>query len=367
MTAAIPLTVVSLGAEEEKLVLEVLRSGQLAQGSVVEEFEQRFAAAHDVRQAIAVNSGTAALVATLEALGVGAGDEVITTPFTFVATLNAILESGATARFADIDEDHCLAPEAVESLAGARTRAVMPVHLYGLPTDMPRFERLADERGLALVEDAAQAHGARVAGRSVGSFGVGCFSLYATKNITSGEGGMITTNDARLADRLRMLRNQGMRERYQYEIPGHNYRLTDLQAAVALPQLARLGEINDARRANAAYLTGRLGSLPGLRLPRVPAGREHVFHQYTVELPPDGPVDRDGFVAAMAARGVCTGVYYPRLVHDYDCYREHPRVVRDPTPIAELTATRTVSLPVHPHLRRHDLERIADAVIEVLQ
>jgi perosamine synthetase len=367
MTRTVPLTVVSLGSEEEKLVLEVLRSGQLAQGPVVAEFEDRFAAAHDVGHAIAVNNGTTALVATLEALGIGAGDEVITTPFTFVATLNAILESGATARFADIGEDFCLLPEAVESLIGERTRAVVPVHLYGLPADMPRYERLAQDRGLALVEDAAQAHGARVGGRAVGSFGVGCFSFYATKNITSGEGGMVTTNDAGLADRLRVLRNQGMRARYQYEMAGHNYRLTDLQAAVALPQLLRLDETNAARRANAAYLTERLGALPGLRVPRVPAGREHVFHQYTVQITPDAPVDRDGFVAAMSARGVATGIYYPRLVHDYDSYRDHPRVVADPTPVAEAAATRTVSLPVHPHLRPDDLERIVDAVTEVLR
>jgi perosamine synthetase len=367
MTATIPMTVVALGPEEEKLVLEVLRSGHLAQGPVVEEFEARFAAAHDVEHAVAVNNGTTALVAALEALGIGAGDEVVTTPFTFVATLNAILESGATARFADIDENFCLDPDAVESLTGARTRAIIPVHLYGLPADMPRFERLAQDRGIALVEDAAQAHGSRIAGRAVGSFGVGCFSFYATKNITSGEGGMVTTNDAGLADRLRVLRNQGMRARYQYEMAGHNYRLTDLQAAVALPQLRRLDEINAARRANAAYLTEHLGSLPGLQVPRVPAGREHVFHQYTVQIAPDGPVDRDGFVAAMSARGVSTGIYYPRLVHDYDCYRDHPRVVLDPTPVAESTATRTVSLPVHPHLRRDELERIVDAATEVLQ
>jgi len=252
MTGVIPITVVSVGPEEEKLVLEVLRSGHLAQGPVVEEFESRFAAAHDVGHAVAVNNGTSALVATLEALGIGPGDEVITSPFTFGATLNAILESGATARFADIDENCCLDPDATEHLIGPRTRVIMPVHLYGLPADMPRFERLAAEHGLGLVEDAAQAHGARVGGRAVGSFGIGCFSFYATKNITSGEGGMVTTNDEEVADRLRVLRNQGMRARYQYELAGHNYRLTDLQAAIALPHLLRLGAVNDSRRANAA-------------------------------------------------------------------------------------------------------------------
>ena len=185
----IPLSVVAIGPDEESLVLEVLRSGRLAQGPKVEELERRFAAAHGVEHAVAVNNGTTALVAALQALGIGPGDEVITSPFSFAATLNAVLESGATARFADIAEDFCLDPDQVESLVGERTRVLLPVHLYGLPADMPRFEELARERGAAIVEDAAQAHGARIAGRSVGSFGVGCFSFYATKNVMCGEGG----------------------------------------------------------------------------------------------------------------------------------------------------------------------------------
>jgi perosamine synthetase len=363
----IPISVVAIGPEEESLVLEVLRSGRLAQGPRVEELERRFAAAHDVEHAIAVNNGTTALVAALQALGVGPGDEVITSPLTFVATLNAILESGATARFADVGEDLCLDPGRVGPLVGTRTRVLLPVHLYGLPADMPRFEELARERGLTIVEDAAQAHGARVAGRSVGSFGVGCFSFYATKNVMCGEGGMITTSDADLADRLRVLRNQGMRAQYQYEVPGHNYRLTDLQAAIALPQVDRLQKGNDARRANAAHLSEGLRSVPGLRVPEVPAGREHVFHQYTVRVAAGAALDRDGLVAALADRGIRAGVYYPTLVHDHDCYRDHPRVVVDETPVAARVAREVVSLPVHPHLSRADLDRIVEAVTEVLR
>ena len=366
-TGTIPITVVSTGPEEEALVLEVLRSGRLAQGPKVEELEARFAAAHDVAHAVAVNNGTTALVAALQALGIGPGDEVITSPFTFVATLNAILETGATARFADIGEDFCLDPERVGPLVGARTRVLLPVHLYGLPADVPRFEELARERGLAIVEDAAQAHGARIAGRPVGSSGVGCFSFYATKNVMCGEGGMITTPDADLADRLRVLRNQGMRAPYRYEVPGHNYRLTDLQAAIALPQVDRLRESNDARRANAAHLSDGLRSVPGLRVPELPAGREHVFHQYTVRVLEGAALDRDGLVAALADRGIRAGVYYPDLVHDHDCYRDHPRVVVGETPVAARIAREVVSLPVHPHLSRADLDRIVDAVTEALR
>ncbi len=366
MTDTIAISAVSLGAEEEQLVLEVLRSGRLAQGPKVEEFERRFAAAHDVEHAVAVSNGTIALVAALQGLGIGPGDEVVTSPLSFVATLNAILECGATARFADIDEDFCLDVDAARAVFGERTRAVLPVHLYGLPADMPRFERLAEERGVALVEDAAQAHGARVGGRAVGSFGVGCFSFYATKNIMCGEGGMITTNDTALADRLRILRNQGMRTRYQYEMAGHNYRLTDLQAAIALPQLQRLDSVNAVRRTNAAYLSEHLRTVPGLRVPEVPAGREHVFHQYTVRITPEAAVDRDAFVAALSARGITAGVYYPRLMHDYDCYRDDPRVVVDDTPVAARIVTETVSLPVHPRLSPDDLARIVAGVTEVL-
>ena len=367
MTGMIPISVVEIGPDEESLVLEVLRSGRLAQGPKVEELEQRFAATHGVEHAVAVNNGTTALVAALQALGIGPGDEVITSPFSFAATLNAVLESGATARFADITEDFCLDPDQVEPLLGERTRVLLPVHLYGLPADMPRFEELARERGPAIVEDAAQAHGARIAGRSVGSFGVGCFSFYATKNVRCGEGGMITTSDADLAHRLRVLRNQGMRARYDYEVPGHNYRLTDLQAAIALPQVDRLQETNDVRRANAAHLSEGLRSVPGLRVPEGPTGREDVFHQYTVRVSAGAAVDRDGLVAALADRGVGAGVYYPRLVHDYDCYREHPQVVVDETPVAARAAREVVSLPVHPYLSGADLDRIVDAVAEVLR
>jgi perosamine synthetase len=367
MTGTIPISVVAIGPDEEQLVLEVLRSGRLAQGPKVEQLERRFAAAHDVEHAVAVNNGTTALVAALQALGIGPGDEVVTSPFSFVATLNAVLETGATARFADITEDFCLDPVGVEALIGERTRVLLPVHLYGLPADMPRFEELARERGLAIVEDAAQAHGARIAGRSVGSFGVGCFSFYATKNVMCGEGGMITTRDADLADRLRVLRNQGMRAQYQYEMPGHNYRLTDLQAAIALPQVDRLRATNEARRANAAHLSEGLRSVPGLRVPEVPGGREHVFHQYTVRVTAGAALDRDGVVAALADRGIRAGVYYPRLMHDYDCYRGHPQVVVDETPVAAQMAAEVVSLPVHPHLSRADLDRIVDAVTEVLR
>ena len=330
----IPVSQVIVGDEEQRGVLEVLRSGTLAQGEKVAQLEDAFAAAHGVAHAIAVSNGTVALTAALRALGIGPGDEVITTAFSFNATLNAILETGATARFADIRDDFTVDPDAMAALVNSRTAALLPVHLYGLPADMIAITALAARHGLAIVEDAAQAHGAACQGRSVGTFGIGAFSLYGTKNITCGEGGLVTTDDDEIARTLRLLRNQGMRARYDYEMPGYNWRLTDLQAAVAIPQVNRLKEITAARNANAARLTAGLTGTPGLLLPSVPAGRSHVWHQYTVRVTPDAPVSREEFCARLTRAGVGHGIYYPKLMHDYPCYQANPRVILDDTPRA---------------------------------
>jgi len=363
----IPISALHLGEDEERLVIQVLRSGQLAQGPMVAHLESEFARLCGVRHAVAVTSGTTALVAALEALGVGPGDEVVTSPLTFVATLNAILEVGATARFADIDlDDFTLDPDAVEAACGPRTRVIMPVHLYGQPADMERLTGIAHDVGADIVEDAAQAHGAECDGKPVGSFGVACFSLYATKNIPSGEGGVVTTDDDEIAIRLRLLRNQGMRERYQYEVPGHNWRLTDVQAAIAVPQLARLGDINAERARNAARLTAGLTGLRGLELPRVAPGRTHVFHQYTVRITAEASCDRDELGARLLESRIGTGVYYPRLVHEYDCYRGHPRIVSDDTPLAALASKQVLSLPVHPNVGADGIDRVVDGVRGVL-
>lgn len=361
----IPITVVDV-ADAEPLVVDVLRSGVIAQGPMVERLERAFAEETGVAHAVAVNSGTTALVGALQALELEPGDEVVTSPFTFVATLNAILEAGATVRFADIDAaDHCVDPDAVAAQITDRTRVLMPVHLYGQMADMTRLAPLAQERGLAIVEDAAQALGASVGGRPAGSFGLGCFSLYATKNVTTAEGGMVTTDDERLADRLRVLRNQGMRRRYQYEMAGHNYRMTDLHAAVGIPQMRRLAEITSARQHNAKVLCDGLAGVPGLLVPTVRPGATHVWHQFTVVVTGDSPVTRDELAARLTEAGVGNGIYYPRTVFDYDCYREHPGVLAADVPVAERTAAGVLSLPVHPALRDTDLETIIARVREV--
>ena len=359
----IPISAVVLGEDEERLVIDVLRSGQLAQGPMVARLEREFAAYCGTKHAIAVANGTVALVAAMRALGVGPGDEVVTSAFTFVATLNAILECGATARFADIDPaTFNVAPESWAAECTDATRVVMPVHLYGQPADMAAVRSAAAQCGAAIVEDAAQAHGAAIDGHPVGGAGVGTFSFYATKNITTGEGGMVTTDDDDIADRLQLLRNQGMRARYEYETMGTNYRLTDVQAAIALPQLARLETTIEQRQANAARLSAGLAGVAGLVTPVVTPGCRHVFHQYTIRVTEEASLDRDKLAAELASRGVQTGIYYPRVVFDYDCYLEHPNVVASDVPNARATAREVLSLPVHPGLSATDLDQIVDAL-----
>ncbi|MFE2757141.1 DegT/DnrJ/EryC1/StrS family aminotransferase [Actinosynnema sp. NPDC059335] len=362
----IPITVVDVAAAEQ-LVVEVLRSGAIAQGPMVKRFEDAFAGVAGVPHAVAVNNGTTALVASLQVLDLEPGDEVVTSPFTFVATLNAILEAGATARFADIrDDDFCLDPAAVAAAVTPRTKVLMPVHLYGQMADMGALEPIAREHGLAIVEDSAQAVGATFEGRPAGSYGLGCFSLYATKNITTAEGGVITTADDTLADRLRVLRNQGMRQRYQYEVAGHNYRMTDVHAAIGIPQLEQLQSITEARGRNAEALTKGLSDIKGLQVPAVLPGRTHVWHQYTVLVTDDAPISRDEFAAKLTEKGIGNGIYYPKTVFDYDCYRDNPNVIASDVPVAERVARQALSLPVHPKLTEADLDTIVTTVREVL-
>lgn len=362
----IPITVVDV-ADAEPYVLEVLRSGVIAQGPMVKRLEESFAQVAGTKHAVAVNNGTTALVASLQVLDLQPGDEVITSPFTFVATLNAILEAGATARFADIrTDDFCVDPDAVAAQIGPRTKVLMPVHLYGQTADMGKLAPLAAEHGLALVEDSAQAVGASFDGRQAGSYGLGCFSLYATKNVTTAEGGMITTDDDVLADRLRVLRNQGMRARYQYEVAGHNYRMTDMHAALGIPQLEKLPRLTEARSRNAEVLTAGLAGIAGLTTPQVLAGRTHVWHQYTVLVGDDAKVDRDELAAKLTEKGIGNGTYYPKVVFDYDCYRDLPGVIASEVPVASKVAQQALSLPVHPKLTADELDTIVAAVREVL-
>jgi perosamine synthetase len=359
----IPISSVDIRPEDVQSVVDVLRSGMLAQGPMVRELEMIFAAVTGTTEAVAVSNGTIALVLALEALDLQAGDEVITSPFTFAATVNAVLQAGATVRFADISPaDFNIDAKSVEALVNGRTKVLMPVHLYGQAADMKALVPLAAAYALHIVEDAAQAVGSRFHGRACGGFGIGCFSLYGTKNVTSGEGGVITTNDPVKADLMRTLRNQGSKERYVYDMPGHNYRLTDLQAAVGVSQMRRLDEISERRRSNADHLLRALAGCPHIDLPHELEGRYHTWHQFTIVVQPDAPFTREELADRLAHRGVGTGFYYPKTLPSYDCYRTHPRIVLDETPVADALASRVISLPVHPKLSPQDLDDVVAAV-----
>ncbi|AYJ47390.1 DegT/DnrJ/EryC1/StrS family aminotransferase [Rhodococcus sp. P1Y] len=363
----ISISSISFGEDVEREVLDTLRSGIVAQGPKVKRLEDGFAELVGARHAVAVNNGTTALVAALQVHDLGPGDEVLTTPFTFVATLNAILESGATARFADIDEsDFNVSADAAAERINDRTKVLMPVHLYGQAADLGALMPVASRHGLAVVEDAAQAHGATFDGKGVGTFGTGCFSFYATKNLTTAEGGMITTDDDAVADRLRVLRNQGMRARYVYEVVGHNYRMTDLQASLALPQLNTYLQQVEQRRRNADLLLTGLKDVAGLTLPSQLPGRGHVWHQFTVLVDDDAPVDRDELAERLSQNDIGSGVYYPKTVYDYDCYRDHPRVMIEDTPVATSVAARCLSIPVHARLSASDIDQIVDTVRNIM-
>lgn len=352
----IPLAKPLIDEAEHRAVAAVLDSGMLAQGPQVRAFEEAFAAMCGVAHAVATSSGTTALHLALLAHGIGPGDEVITTPFTFIASANSIRFVGATPVFVDIDpHSYTIDPAQVEAALTPRSRAIMPIHLYGLMADMDPILAIAERQGLVLIEDACQAHGARYRGRRAGAFGTGAFSLYPTKNITSGEGGMITTDDPALAERCRLLREHGMRQRYHHEILGYNFRMTDLHAAIGLAQLGKLEAFNAARAANAAYLCRHLR---GVAPPHVPPDREHVFHQFTVRVPGGR---RDALRAHLSAAGIGNDVYYPIPVHRQACYRD----IVDPAlqlPESERAAEEVLSLPVHPGLSEAELAAVAATV-----
>jgi dTDP-4-amino-4,6-dideoxygalactose transaminase len=357
---------VAVGSRERRLVSEVLDSGRLAQGPMVERFEAAIADVTGVEHVVAVHSGTAALVVALQALDIGPGDEVVIPAMTFGATLNAVIATGATARIADIGPDFTIDPGSVVRLLTGRTRAVLPVHLYGLPADLGALEGMLP-RDTLMVEDAAQAIGAAIDGRPVGNATAGCFSFYATKNVMAGEGGAITTHDRALAGRASMIRNQGMSGRYEYAVPGLNWRMSDLHAAIGVGQMERLAELTRRRQENAAALDRMLGGIGWLRLPLRPPGRTHVFHQYTVVVADHAPVPRDELAKRLDDHGVATAIVYPRAVHDYDCFRSHPGIASDPTPLADAMARRLLSLPVHPGVDEDDITYIGDLMRSIAE
>jgi dTDP-4-amino-4,6-dideoxygalactose transaminase len=352
----IPIARPDVGPEEAAAVAEVLSSGMIVQGRKVAELEERWAEYCGVKHAIAVSNGTVALMCIYAGLGLEPGDEVITVSHTFNATISAILFAGLTPVFVDIEPDTYLIDAArIEAAITPKTRVISPVHLFGLVADMDMIGAIADRYGLIVVEDACQAHGATFRGRRAGSFGTGAFSLYGTKNMTTGEGGFITTNDDRLADFIRLYRSQGMRQRYHHEILGYNFRMTDIGAAIGLVQFGKLPRNTERRRAIAARYDEAFADLP-IRTPVTPEGREHVFHQYTIDVGPQ----RDKVLQDLGSAGIGAGVYYPIPVHRQAYVLE--RGLHADLPVTDVAAGSTLSLPMYPGLTADEQQTVIDAV-----
>lgn len=352
----IPAARPEIGQEERDAVDRVMRSGMLAQGPEVAAFETEFSAIVGGAHSVAVNSGTSALHMAFVAAGVGRGDEVIVPSFSFAATANAVALAGATPVFVDIEKDYfSIDPAAIEAAITPRTRAIMPVHLYGHPALMVEIMAIAAKHDLLVFEDAAQAHAASVNGVPVGNWGIaGSFSFYPTKNMTSGEGGMITTGSDELARMARVLRNQGMERRYENEVVGFNTRMTDIHAAIGRVQLGKLAGWTKQRQDNAQFFNENLS---GVVTPPTADGSVHVYHQYTIRVVDQ---DRDAFAEALAARGVGTGVYYPTPIHRLPSFKLDLDL-----PVTEEVATQALSLPVYPSLTEQERDTIVEAVNDV--
>lgn len=359
----IPIAKPVLGKEEESEVVKVLRSGIIAEGVWVENFEKQFAKYVGTKYAVQTTSGTTALHLSLLSLGIGKGDEVITTPFTFVASSNAILYTGARPVFVDIEEDTFnINPSLIEKKITKKTKAILLVHLYGLPANMSMIMKIANKHHLNVIEDAAQAHGAIYKNRRVGSIGtLGCFSFYATKNMTTGEGGMVTTNSYKLAKKIRALKNHGMVGlNYKYPFLGYNYCPTNIAGALGLIQLRKLENLNRERIKNANYYLSKLKNVKGIILPKLFGDRTHVFNQFTIRVMEDYPISRESLMKRLEENGVKSKIYYPTPLYKQKLYKDLG--YEDHLPISERISKEVVSIPVHPHLKKLDLFKIVTSI-----
>jgi perosamine synthetase len=358
----IPIAKPMIGKEEIEAVNRILESGMLTQGKEVEAFEKEFATYIGVKNAVAVANGTAALDLALKALGIKEGDEVITTPFTFIATANAILYQRARPVFADIDPStYNLDPNAVLESITPKTKAIIVVHLYGQPCDMDAFLQIAEDHRLLLIEDCAQAHGAEFRGEKVGKFGdASVFSFYPTKNMTTGEGGMVVTDRDEVAEKVRMLRDHGQSSKYVHEELGYNLRMTNIAAAIGRVQLRKLDLFNEKRTRNARKMIEGLKNLKSIVLPFVDSRVKHVFNQFVVRVE-----ERDYVAKRLSEMGIATAVHYPKPVHHQPLYRKlgYPEEI---CPNAIEASKKVLSLPVHPALSDADVERIIRALRETI-
>lgn len=366
--ADISISKIRISSKTRRRVSRVLKSGQIASGQVTRDFESALKRYTSAKHVHTVSNGTDALVIALRAAGVGVGDEVITTPFTFIATLNSILEVGATAVLVDIDpKSFNLDPRLVESAITSRTKAILPVHLYGYPADLVNLHKIATLHKLRVIEDCAQAIGTISNGEHVGVGDIGTFSLYATKNVATGEGGFIATAQNADAEFVATYRNQGMASRYEYTMQGVNSRLTDLCSAIGLGQLGEYETNLTKRSSNAHKYMDLLQDEPQLILPNEPANGKHSWHQFTLMVSPDSGRTRDEIISVLSQSRITAGVYYPRCVHEYDVFRNHQLVRRSSTEQAESISKRCFSIPVHQHLSSSEVQFVAQKLKDALR
>jgi len=346
----------SLGAEELNAIKEVLESGMVVQGPKVAAFEKAFAEYIGVKNAVAVNSGTAALHVTLIAMGVKPGKEVVVPPLTFFATASTVLMCGGRPTFADVEKDlYTMDPRDARKALSPRTKVIIPVHLYGQAADMDPLLELAREKGLAVLEDAAQAHGAVYKGRKTGSMGdAACFSFYATKTMTTAEGGMVVTNDDEIARKCRLLRDHGQESKYEHVMLGYNYRMTEVAAALGLVQLKRLDNFITRRRQNAAILTNGLSGIGSVTPPVEGPDRIHTYYQYILRLEHDFPCTREDLIGKLGAEGISSKPSYPVPLYRQKALKGMVRARK--CKVAEDVLPRLLELPVHPLVPRNGLE-----------
>ncbi|MFH1715107.1 MAG: DegT/DnrJ/EryC1/StrS family aminotransferase [Elusimicrobiota bacterium] len=356
----IGLSLPIISNDEKKAVQKVLNSGFLASGSDVAELEEAFARYIGTRYAIAVSSGTTALHAALLANGIGHGDKVITTPFSFIATSNSVLFCGAKPIFCDIDENTFnLDPEKVEACLKKTkgVKAIIIVHLYGLSCDIDKFRRIAKKYNVLLIEDCAQSVGAAYKSKLTGSFGdAGCFSFYATKNMMTGEGGIITTNSKKVNDLCRSLINHGRSARFEHNILGFNFRMTNIAAALGNVQLKKIDSFNNARIKNAAEYDKILSAIPWIITPAVPKGYKHVYHQYTIKVPKSR---RDGLIKYLNEKGIDAAPIYPICIPEQPLYiKKGYKALK----IAHGMSKSVVCLPAHPKVTLKDVRYICECI-----
>jgi len=358
----IPVARPLLGDEEFAAIREVLQSGQLIQGPRVKAFEDAFAAYLGRKHAVAVANGTAALHVALMAHGLKPGQDVLIPPLTFFACASTVLLCGAKPVFADVQRSsYNMDPAKVPEALTRKTAAIMPVHLYGQTAEMDPILEAAKERGIPVIEDACQAHGAQYHGKKAGNLGTtACFSFYATKNMTTGEGGMIVTDDDEVAEKARLLRDHGQSAKYQHVMLGYNYRMTEIAAAIGLVQLKKLDAWVQRRRENARILTKGIEGIEGLILPSEGNWMLHSYYQYIVRAEPSFPLTRDEIVQALTEEGVGCRPSYPMPLYKQEALR-HLKI-RGRCPVAEQVVSRLFELPVHPGLSAADLDRILEAV-----